>query len=130
MYLTYWQHVEIQKTKREFIFTLNNFRSHIGRRLRMDSLQSEDLLTDHHGLGTSNSHHLYHHVQSDVIRCPHHVALPDSERVSDRDVHHRTSFQVSFFFLLLKTCLSRHFGLNYEFLKLKPILSNFQLKFV
>ncbi|KAG4071661.1 hypothetical protein HA402_011815 [Bradysia odoriphaga] len=66
-------------------------RSHIGRRLRMDSLQSEDLLTDHHAIGTSN--HLYHHVQSDVIRCPHHVALPDSERGTDRDVHSRTSFQ-------------------------------------
>ena len=62
----------------------------------MDSLQSDDLLTDHHAIGTSNSHHLYHHVQSDVIRCPHHVALPDSERGSDRDAHNRTSFQVSF----------------------------------
>lgn len=61
----------------------------------MDSLQSE--LTDHHAIGTSSSHHLYHHVQSDVIRCPHHVALPDSERGSDRDVNNRTSFQVSFF---------------------------------
>lgn len=65
----------------------------------MDTLQSDDLLSDHHAIGTSSTHHLYHHVQNDVIRCPHHVALPDSERGSDRDLHNRTSFQVSGFFL-------------------------------
>lgn len=48
----------------------------------------------------NNSHLHYHHPHSEVRRCPHHVALPDSEWGPDKDMQIRAQYQVLLYSLL------------------------------
>lgn len=77
--------------------------------MRSDSAQTHDILLsadstiiankpdNHRSLLDDNHHrHYCHHAHDDIIHCPHHIALPDSEwNPSDSNLQLRNSYQVN-----------------------------------
>lgn len=43
----------------------------------------------------SNASNIYH---NELLRCPHHVPLPESEWIADRDIQIRNQYQVHAYF--------------------------------
>lgn len=77
--------------------------------MRSDSVQTHDLLlsgdhsiitnkSDSHSSLLAENHHrhyCHHDHQDGIIRCPHHVALPDSDWNPSPDVNLGNSYQVN-----------------------------------
>lgn len=94
---------------------LQSRRSPISRRMCVDGLQmvrDPSMLAErqvrkvaaaaaaaHHHQQQQQQHQLQQQQQyvhsADAIRCPHHVALPDSEWGPDRNIHLQTQYQVN-----------------------------------
>lgn len=99
-----------KKIKKKKLFHLTEF----SRRMRSDSVQSDLLLSanpsilsskteSRSSLLTDKHHHHHHHhrhhchrCSDEIIRCPHHVALPDGEwNQSYSNLQLRNSYQVN-----------------------------------
>lgn len=97
--------------------------------MRSDSVQAHNLLLSadssigtnksdsHSNLLSDNHHRHYCHLETDgIIRCPHHVPLPDSEwhPPTENNFHNRNSYQVRINFVnvddaAVTVCYRRHF---------------------